>query len=134
MSTTPFVNMCDGKTVLQFADRNRLFDPTEVPRYANDLGQPYLLLKYNPILQFNHMHVGFEYRGHHIHDGIWCADRDTVVMAVGGLAMDGFTVAARWFGKESKYNRQSLCSGETLDIQVLSMVCAGKLSRFPQAV
>ncbi|CZR65069.1 uncharacterized protein PAC_14969 [Phialocephala subalpina] len=105
---TTFVSLCDGKTVYQFTDKDQLFDPTTEPRYANDLGQPYLLLKYNPILQ--------------------CADQDTVVMIVGGRTMGGYTAAARYFGPKSEHNRNSFVAPETakpLIDQILAQTCLG---------
>lgn len=113
-----------------FYDKDRVFDPTNVPRYANNLGLPALLLKENPLRGITHLHVGPDFAGVHSHDGLNCADQDTVVMEVGAREMNGKTACARWFGELSEFNRQSFASDksvESIDAQILKTTCIGKL-------
>jgi hypothetical protein len=78
-----------------FVNKDRMFDPDDNPRYANDLRLPSLLVKYHPILKTNQLHVGLEYGGEHVHDGFNCGERDTIVMSVGGREMNGRTCGSR---------------------------------------
>jgi hypothetical protein len=121
---------CNGKPIPNatpnFLDKNRIFDPTNMPRYANDLGLPSLLLRANPILKITHLHLGPDFGGKHTHNGIFCAEQDTVVMVVGAREIRGKTAGARWFGEDSKYNRQSIPNNKSIDTQIITTTCAGK--------
>jgi hypothetical protein len=108
-----------------FLEKDRLFDPTQNPRYANDLGLPYLLLKQNPVLDITHLHVGLEFGGEHVHNGIHCAEKDTLVMVVAGREMNGRTAGARWFANDSRYNANSLVGTDSIVNQILLISCVG---------
>jgi hypothetical protein len=121
---------CHGKPIPNatpnFFDKDRIFDPTNMPRYANDLGLPSLLLRANPILKVIHLHLGPDFGGKHTHNGISCAEQDTVVMVVGAREIRGKTAGARWFGEGSKFNRQSIPNNDSIETQIMSATCAGK--------
>lgn len=79
---------CTGRRIENenpyFFDKDRIFDPTNNPRYANDLGLPSLLTMTNSPLGITHLHYGPGFGGKHTHQGLKCAEQNTVVMEVGG--------------------------------------------------
>ena len=78
------------------ADKDRTFDPTLNPQYANKLGLPMRLLYFNPILKVTHLRIRSNSASAHQE----FAELDTVIMIVGGRKIRGYTATARWFGAD----------------------------------
>ncbi|KAE8442152.1 hypothetical protein EG329_003803 [Mollisiaceae sp. DMI_Dod_QoI] len=110
---------------LNFLDKDRIFNPTNNPLYANDLGLPSLLLRQNVAMGITHLHFGPKFGGKHTHKGVSCAERDTLVMEVGGRQIQGKSASARWFAEDSQYNRQGFASNESVDAEIISTTCVG---------
>lgn len=126
-----FVSLCNSSTTERILEKDRIFDPTLHPQYANHLGLPSLLMQHNPQWKITHLRFGPDYNGDHMHDGVKRVEIDTVVMIVGGREIDGHTAAARWFAEESIYNRNSFVGQEPLVNEILSTTCIGELSDRP---